>query len=118
MGRPNQGSSSGNREERKTEVKAESTGQSFKGEGEARKRRNCFLAKNLRSWKDGGATNWGVRGGAGNLGKKAASSIPHTVERNKPKISTHFETVVLTLIDPEVYYNHKLGILGCAERVY
>lgn len=40
--------------------------------------------------------------GAGNLGRKAADSIPHKFERNKPKTFTHFETVIPILIKPEV----------------
>lgn len=40
--------------------------------------------------------------GAGNLGRKTASSIPHKFERNKPKTFTHFETVILIFIKPKV----------------
>lgn len=40
--------------------------------------------------------------GAVNLGRKAAGSIPHKFERNKSKTFTHFETVILILIKPEV----------------
>lgn len=69
---------------------------------------NCFLAKNLRSWKDGDATNWGeaakgvVHGKSWKLEPKSSHFLPHTFERNKPKVFIHFETVVLVLRDPEV----------------